>query len=484
MKHNKAQLVLPKFTLLRERDRGKDTKMVMCQLCSGFFSAAFFSRHRKHCVGESSVAPNPVPVSLLTPICENLNKEFKDEILQNFRDDAVGQLCRSDSTIILVGSRLYEKMKRKQDKLNEVKKSVRTDMRRIAGLYMCFQKSSAEESTTSAEMLVRRHFHVLERAIEEYTSGGESGLKPGLKLSLFYLIKKMAKIVKASYLVKNLDNEAAEVDRFLEVLALNESIIFGDAIYAINKGRQTKLRRPEQLPGDDDVQTLRDYTVNSMSKLINDQYLLWTSKEFVCLRDLAVSRLTLFNARRGGEPARLLITDWKDAELGAWIDNSAVKKLHEVEQKLFRDMRVTYQTGKGNNHLVPVIIPNDTVCALRKLCDDKIRADVGILETNRYIFPCTQLSMEHVSGWHAVNKICLDANVREPNRLTATKMRHRASTLYAAMDVPECERLHFYKHMGHSSDINANVYQAPLAVMEITKVGVRLQEMDQLGIPF
>ena len=58
-------------------------------------------------------------------------------------------------------------------------------------------------------------------------------------------------------------------------------------------------------------------------------------------------------------------------------------------------------------------------------------------------------------------------------------MRHRTSTLYAALEVPEQERDFFYNHMGHSGEINREVYQTPLAVMAITKVGKHLYNFDK-----
>ena len=62
-------------------------------------------------------------------------------------------------------------------------------------------------------------------------------------------------------------------------------------------------------------------------------------------------------------------------------------------------------------------------------------------------------------------------HLENPSLLTATKYRHRASTRYALQDVPEKDRSIFYKHMGHSQEINTNVYQCPLAVKEFTSVG-------------
>lgn len=70
-----------------------------------------------------------------------------------------------------------------------------------------------------------------------------------------------------------------------------------------------------------------------------------------------------------------------------------------------------------------------------------------------------------------MNEICVAAGVASGKRLTATKMRHRASTLFALQDVTESECSAFYKHMGHGKDINTSVYQYPLRINEICKVG-------------
>ena len=72
---------------------------------------------------------------------------------------------------------------------------------------------------------------------------------------------------------------------------------------------------------------------------------------------------------------------------------------------------------------------------MRKLVE--IRDAVGLPKQNNYVFLYTQTSVSHVSGWHAVKRICTAANVSHPERLTATRMRHCDSTSYAAMHVTE-----------------------------------------------
>ena len=170
---------------------------------------------------------------------------------------------------------------------------------------------------------------------------------------------------------------------------------------------------------------------------------------------------------------------WHDAENGSWLDPKRLQvAATDMELTMFRNLKITYQGGKGNNHLVPVLIPEDVVGAMQILSSQSVRDMADIHPRNEYMFPHTQMSATHVNGWQAAQRVCIDAKVQHPEQLTATKMRHRISTLYAAMDVPTEERQYFYKHMGHSQKINENIYQAPLAEVEILKVGSRLMDMD------
>ncbi|KAH3698361.1 hypothetical protein DPMN_085881 [Dreissena polymorpha] len=201
-------------------------------------------------------------------------------------------------------------------------------------------------------------------------------------------------------------------------------------------------------------------------------------KEFVLLLDSLCSRLTLLNARRGGEPSRLKIAHYLSAKEGKWVDNDNVANLSECDKKLFSEMIIGYQPGKGN-HLVPVLIPKDCVRGLDILCDQDVRKNVQVLETNDFLFPHTSLSHDHVGGWTCINKMCLNAKLLHPEKLTASKQRHRISTLYSALQAPESEKQYFYKHMGHSKDVNLGTYQYPQPIMEVIKVGRHLQDIDK-----
>ena len=85
------------------------------------------------------------------------------------------------------------------------------------------------------------------------------------------------------------DNDANEIDKFLEVFSLNENLIFGDATYTLNNQRHKKLRRPEQLPTEEDVTQLKEYSIQRIQDLLSDPCRVCDLHSYSELRDLVVS---------------------------------------------------------------------------------------------------------------------------------------------------------------------------------------------------
>lgn len=150
-------------------------------------------------------------------------------------------------------------------------------------------------------------------------------------------------------------------------------------------------------------------------------------------------------------------------------------RLDAIDSALNKSLKIKYQSGKGNTHLVHVLFPSDTLAPIRFLCDKEIRSTVA--EDNVFWFPSVNNPHIHVSGWHAVNNVSSNLVLTNRETITATKNRHRESTMFAMMDVPEGDRKFIYKHLGHSEHTNINVYQTPLASKELTVVGKRLREI-------
>jgi len=164
--------------------------------------------------------------------------------------------------------------------------------------------------------------------------------------------------------------------------------------------------------------------------------------------------VTLFIGCRGGEPARLLLPEWQDAEGNVWLSDEMVKRTDDpLEKVLLGKYRLAYQRGKGSRKMVPILIPVDTVDALKLLVT--VRPQCSVESENPYLFATTNSSDGDADGWQSVRNACRRAEVSQPQRLTATKMRHHASTYYALLDVSVKQRKAFYSHMGHSQSTSS-----------------------------
>ena len=114
-------------------------------------------------------------------------------------------------------------------------------------------------------------------------------------------------------------------------------------------------------------------------------------------------------------------------------------------------MVITCQTSKGSDHLVPVIFPPESTKAMRFLTDKEVRKNVGIPDSDPYIFASTQNSLSHASGWHCINDILL--RLHKKGAINATKNRHRVATTLAKLELSEREKTLIYNHFGHSERI-------------------------------
>ncbi|XP_077973243.1 uncharacterized protein LOC144428213 [Styela clava] len=328
--------------------------------------------------------------------------EFTD-LLSRFSGDRIGKFCQENDVIKLIGRSQFNKHKRKKDKLAESRKAVRCKMRTLANLYFHFISFTNDKTLPIEEMFRRQNFPALEEAIQSMTTHEDGTLKAGLKVSVGNLLKLSAKVVKGSYLIGDDDSSADLIDKFVDVLELKWISIFGDAEYLLLQNRNHKQRDPGKLPDEDAVKKIRNYTVDKLQQIVNNQYDFFCPETFVFIRDLTVSRLTFFNARRGGEPCRLQMSDWCDAKTEEWIDSQRAKYVNDAEKKLLSTFKIMYQGGKGTNRMVPVLVPPDCDSALDMLANSEIRKDSDINIRNMFLFPSTKQEIWYViiiMGWY------------------------------------------------------------------------------------
>ena len=324
-------------------------------------------------------------------------------------------------------------------------------------------------------MFLRENFEIFKWAVKIYTSSDKEEPKSGLKAGLHYLIKDAAEKCMGVYLGKNDDDSAAKVRKFMVLLKLRKDKIFADAMYNLNKRRNVKNRQPSEAPDEDDILTINEYIIKRMGEITNDSFLQIDMHLHVELRYCTNTRLIVFTGRRGGKPSCLTINEWKKAENDVWLDK---KRLNEIPEEATNGAKITFQTGKRINRLLSLIIPKDTIKAMQVLCDQVVRSNAAVKESNSYVFPSTQQSDNHFSGGHSFDNVCQKLPIIKHN-INGTKNWHRLNTLIAGLDLTENEMELAYAHFSYSGDINKNIYQVPQAHQQLLSMAKYLTSVDQ-----
>ena len=444
----------------------------------------------------------------------DLEEGFK-ALLNSFRLDEIGNYIKGDPIILMIGVRSYESLKRKKDKVSETKRTVRARMRLVGRLYLTFKQikdsrqevqlrinrtaaspsestitnqsnnvASRSESTITNESnagdagdIYRRDaIPILSNAIntlcdkdddEELQHLNLTGQKSGLKVGILNTLKKTANLLVGYYLMKRKDEEAREVMDFLKVFKYYEDEIFGSAYYDINHKKNVEARKPKNLANNDDVDMVYEECYSIIESI--DEFTFVGETEFVLVRTATTTALTMFNARRGGEPVRLRKYQWPEALNGDRLDKGDEPSDH--------DMLLSYQTGKGSDHLVPVFYPEETWKGVKFLTDDNIRRQAGVSKKNHYIFSSTRGSDVYVSGWHCMNEILTRLSMK--GMINPTRNRHRVASLMAKLELSEKEKEMIFKHFGHSKSINENVYQACPGSTQLKTTGKILKNLKE-----
>ena len=470
--HNRKELEKEQPTFIRERKPYPGTlenDLIICTSCNGFYAKRYRARHQIHCGKDSGQVMMPViPVKSLAKITGIDDDDYKAVLNKMILDD-ISALAKTDKYILLVGKHIYDGNKCKQEKILDVKKRVRQTMRQLARLLISF-KQELETASDVSDIYRKENIKYLRAAIEDMCQE-DNKPKHGLKVILQNLVKSVGKILYAHFLEECQEDRANQVKDFLTVFGFFEHEIFGGAIYTIKQKRNKSTRKPANLPDQEIIEALNKY----LKETTASQRLSFEHPKaiFIEVRDAACARLTIYNGRRGGEPARLFIYQWKEALNGDWLRPETRQKYKE---EIATGNRITFQEGKGIK-LVPVFIPPDLVAALEFLSSEEARNHSDVPTENKYLFPSTKGSDNHVSGWHSMLACCRKSNLND--HVNGTMNRHRVSTLVGALGLPESDRELAFQHFGHSGDVNRNIYQAPPAEQQLESTGKYLKLIDE-----
>lgn len=98
-----------------------------------------------------------------------------------------------------------------------------------------------------------------------------------------------------------------------------------------------KFNQPDLLPVTDNLQKLREFIIDNFNSLVHELERNTSLQPWRQLSEFVLDRLILFNKRRGGETAKLLLETYVSRpNWGKVTNDDVVHSLSEVEQQLFK----------------------------------------------------------------------------------------------------------------------------------------------------
>jgi hypothetical protein len=139
--------------------------------------------------------------------------------------------------------------------------------------------------------------------------------KHGQKLFLNAIILRSIKALHGDYAVLIEYNKAQELNHFKDTYKQTSSELFTGARKTCVNHSLEKLRRPEKLPCKMNLQKLKCFIASEIEETIQH----FSIDIYAWLRSLTVAKLALFNAKRGEEASRIMLSEW-----GGGITNDAI----------------------------------------------------------------------------------------------------------------------------------------------------------------
>ncbi|CAH2013947.1 unnamed protein product [Acanthoscelides obtectus] len=246
---------------------------------------------------------------------------------------------------------------------------------------------------------------------------------------------------------------------------------------ALNTLYSRKMNKTQLLPISEDLLKLNTFISNSIKMYKERLQTFSDSESWKMLAYCLLARIILFNKRRSGEAARLTIDSYNSRP--QWSEQSTTElknSLTPFEVKLAERLAVVEMPGKRAKK-VPVLLTDEVRVALDLLISK--RTDCGISGNNPYIFACSKNSTQFLRGHDYLSKMCKLADLRNPEMITATKLRKYVATVCQVFDLTETESDWLARHLGRDIRVHREFYRLHESTVELTKVSKLLMAVDE-----
>ncbi|XP_068455045.1 uncharacterized protein [Clinocottus analis] len=406
-----------------------------CLYCRGLFIKKALYRHMKSCPekrNEDEVEGGSkrlaVRCVLETSDDIGISDGFK-AILSPMTFDDVTQTIMSDEIILQYGEDLF-KLYGAHTKRHEY---IKQNLRQIARLLLEAQNKTPLKKLKDF-FLPSSFPHVVSavNSLASYNPETKAYGFPSLAIKLGYNLQKTCGIVKGNA-ERSGDASAAESARsFLaEYQEKWKTLVSAGALVSI---RETKLDREKKVPFAQDVKRLNSH-MEDVHRLAEKNLRDATCAEnYAALAKVILARTVLFNRRSVSEVSSLQQKDFALRKKSAMQDGMdvSVSDLERSMCEFFTRVDIRGKSGRT----VPVLLKPSFVSALELLVS--VRQKCGVLRQNPFVFGRPH-TLTAYTGSECIQKFVRDCGAKDPELLTATKIRKHYGTMLQLINLDENE---------------------------------------------
>ena len=308
-----------------------------CPHCRGFYRRQELWKHTNGCKSKPEGQPDiqkHVQLNSKLMLFGALTKSSSmiDNVLATMRNDETTLVAKSDLLIVEVGKLLVQK--HGATKASDTSQT----MRELSRLVIQLRKIDADPHTQLSSHIKPSRYDTVVNAVRELCAfevkdGQQSVGTPSLALKIGYALKKCVNIVVGKALREDdneLEKDASNFRRLLET----------DWSYAISHHSLTtlnfhKFNKVDVLPLAEDLNKLRKYIEKVISTSVVSLQKHPNLDDWSLLAQATLSRLVMFNKRRGGEASKLLLDAYQTRpDWGLANSSEIMKSLNSFEREL------------------------------------------------------------------------------------------------------------------------------------------------------
>ena len=322
------------------------SKFGPCKYCLGFFHKEELWRHARNCLYKGTTAEGEDLESI-----RNIQQEadillhgqkdpdfleLEEFVIQRMRKDEITTVAASDEIIKKYGNFLMS------GKGSKKANSISSNMRLMARLLITLRKNDNNSNKALKDFMKPVNFDLIVKCTKEMAGFSQKNsdgeflptfkipslpLKIGFALSsIFMLLKGLALRIKEPEVIEDATNLS-------QLYASEWSNLVSSA--SLRTIADTNFNKQEFLPVTSDLLKVKAYCYSKMEALVAELKKAVDKQLWRELAEIVITRLTIFNKRRGNEVSSILLKWYKNrADFGKALHDDVLESLSALERKL------------------------------------------------------------------------------------------------------------------------------------------------------